>query len=797
MAWQRGMRAWSASGYVVRDADIPDRLELDSSPRSQSVETFVMTRAAERAWLRFNQHLESARGAVFWVSGPAGCGKTHFLNYLLALQNRAGAMTAESSRRLTCGIELAGRVGASELEAYLLSAIAEQIGARGDELWRTMRGAAALQVALQQAARVGFHALTIAIDCGLAECRAVDDYVETIAEVAANAKRARLNLIIAARSRGPRAAQALEVAPADSIEGIGAAIRRTRELGEGADALVARAYAGMEMRGFDPLGIYPFHPHAAAALPGIAGPPLTFARVARIALGAEQANRERVERLIYPADLLAFAATARLGDSGTDALAIIRDAAQAYVGNEAELAREIVDTLVVEHLAGVTASLTLTEIQARLPSLAQRVGESWTRNAIEGVLDQLAARTRGVIRFDADGARFDPSAAAVPEVARFNSALKLVRRFDPALSASRELPELSAKLKRLENAMGSRADAAIGVERLLAGAVRESGMTTSAEQSRTIAEFVALAQGSARGLIELGADSARAEAALKTVAAYEAIAAAAAAIPRLATMREYLKATGLRASSELPSGRDGAIVALETECELLAIETSPRALSAIPRALKALEARFQKFKWTYVQLYCVAHENWRAELARLDPIAEDARRHLEALTRLNAISALGPPVSAELDAAVKLVATRVRRCDFDGPLAPETMPRCPGCSFTLGTEPPRQALSDLLDRLRRAINSKLAALSQSVIAALIREHDTGRRLEGVLKIIQASQTDALVQVLDERLARYLAQLLDDNLGAAQPPRQPISIVEPASSHAPMRRHARDPNSRFK
>ena len=52
------------------------------------------------------------------------------------------------------------------------------------------------------------------------------------------------------------------------------------------------------------------------------------------------------------------------------------------------------------------------------------------------------------------------------------------------------------------------------------------------------------------------------------------------------------------------------------------------------------------------------------------------------------------------------------------------------------------------------------------------------RFEGVLKIIQASQTEALVQVLDERLARYLAQLLDDNLGAAQPPRQSISIVEP-------------------
>ena len=773
------MRAWPSSGYVVREADIPERLELDSSPRSQSVETFVMTRAAEHSWRRFNEHLESARGAVFWVSGPPGCGKTHFVNYLLALQDRAGSPTAESSRRLTCGIELAGRVGALELEAYLLSAIAEQIGARGDELWRSIRGAAALRVALEQAARVGFHALTIAIDFALAEWQAVDDYVAAIAEVAANAKRARFNLIIAARNRGPRAAQALEVAPADSIECISAAIRRTRELGDGADALVARAYGGMVMRGFDPLGIYPFHPHAAAALPGTAGPPMTFAAVARIARDAEQAHRERgAERLIYPGHLLEFAPRARLGDSATDALALVRDAAQSFVGNEAQLASETVDTLVIEHLAGATATLTLTEIEARLPSFAERVGESWTRTSITGVLDQLATRTRGVIRFDPEGARFDPSAAAAPEVARFNAALTLVRRFEPALGASRELPELGAKLKRLENAMGSAADAAIRLEHLLSDAMRESGMTTSTEQSLAIGEFIALAQGSARALVEIGADPARSEAAIKTVAAFEGIAAAAAALPRLRVMREYLKATGLRASSELPPGRDATIVALETECELLAIETGPRALSSIPRALEALEARFQKFKWTYVQLYTAAHENWRAELARLHPIAEDAHRHLEALKRLNAISALGPPASEELDAAVKQVASRVRRCDFDRPLAPETTPRCPGCSFMLGAESPREALSDLMDRLRRAINSKLAALSQSMIAALIREHDTGQRLEGVLKIIQASQTEALVQVLDERLARYLAQLLDDNLGASQPVRQPMSIAEP-------------------
>jgi len=68
-----------------------------------------------------------------------------------------------------------------------------------------------------------------------------------------------------------------------------------------------------------------------------------------------------------------------------------------------------------------------------------------------------------------------------------------------------------------------------------------------------------------------------------------------------------------------------------------------------------------------------------------------------------------------------------------------------------------------MERLRRGLAIKLAALSQNVIARLIREHDRDHRLEGFLKITQAAQTEALVRVLDEKLARYLAQVLDDSL----------------------------------
>src|SRR5260370_12869302 len=144
----------------------PERLELQTSPRVSTVASYVFTRAAERSWQLLNQHLEGPQGGVFWIGGPAGCGKTHFLDYVIALQRRAGALDAQNARRLVCGLELAGRITGAEVEMFLLSVLAEQIG--GDQcsgdLFRHLRGAAALNVALESPRRTGIKAAAAASD---------------------------------------------------------------------------------------------------------------------------------------------------------------------------------------------------------------------------------------------------------------------------------------------------------------------------------------------------------------------------------------------------------------------------------------------------------------------------------------------------------------------------------------------------------------------------------------------------------------------------------------------------------
>ena len=202
-----GRRRADARRWFELEPPAPERLELETSPRIATVASYVFTRAAERSWQVLNQHLEDPHGSVFWIGGPPGCGKTHFLDYVIALQRRAGALDAQNMRRLVCGLELAGRVRAAELELYLLSVLAEQIG--GDprssgDLFRQMRGAAALNVGLETARRTGIKSITVAIDFGIAECEAAE-FFAMLAQVAASFHQVKFTVIAAGRAMAPEA----------------------------------------------------------------------------------------------------------------------------------------------------------------------------------------------------------------------------------------------------------------------------------------------------------------------------------------------------------------------------------------------------------------------------------------------------------------------------------------------------------------------------------------------------------------------------------------------------------------
>lgn len=775
-----GKRRASAPRWFELEPPAPERLRLETTPRVSTVASYVFTRAAERSWEVLNQHLAEPQGAVFWIGGPAGCGKTHFLDYVIALQRRAGALDAQNIRRLVCGLELAGRVSAAEAELFLLSVLAEQIG--GDprssgDLFRQMRGAAALNVGLETARRTGIRAVTVAIDFGTSQCESAADFFKMLAQVAASFHQVKFTVIAAGRATAPEATRALAVAPRDANEETIIAVRRARRLVEDAELDAGIAYAGIDTAGLAPDSIFPFHPLTLSALRAIATRPnpagessdpatiVSLSRLAREVLSSPifagaGGGGESPARLIYPPDLTMNAVissqiTALLAEAGRAAWKIARDRIADLDGYEKDLAREIIDSLIMENVCGGTAALAIEELQSRVPMVARSgTADERTLAAVRGLLRRLEVSTGDVIRFETDAARFDPEAAGAPDLAAFNAALVLARRFDPRLGLARDREGLDARLKRLEAAMADAVEAAIRTRNVLASALTEANLEMPAANR-------------AAAMLEAAADRSYLASAIQIADAYEAIAAACASMPRMRSMRESLTATGLRAApgeaglSESVS-RESAVASLETECELLRVELGPRILTGPPRSLDAMEARFQKFKWTYVQCYLSAHERWRLKMERLELVAGDARRYFDALTRLNAIAALGLPEGEHLGARVVELSARVVRCELKDAIAPETTPRCSSCGFQLGAASPQAELEEAMEGIRRALEIKLAALSQSMIARLIRIHDREHRLEGFLKITQAAQTDALVRVLDEKLARYLAQVLDEN-----------------------------------
>ncbi len=221
MELQKGVRRRAdARRWFELEPPAPERLRLETSPRVSTVASYVFTRAAERSWEVLNQHIAEPQGAVFWIGGPAGCGKTHFLDYVIALQRRAGALDAQNIRRLVCGLELAGRVSAAEVELLLLSVLAEQIG--GDprssgDLFRQMRGAAALNVGLETAGRTGVRAVTVAIDFAASQCESAAEFFRMLAQVAASFRQVKFTVIAAGRATAPEAARALSGLPPDAI----------------------------------------------------------------------------------------------------------------------------------------------------------------------------------------------------------------------------------------------------------------------------------------------------------------------------------------------------------------------------------------------------------------------------------------------------------------------------------------------------------------------------------------------------------------------------------------------------
>jgi hypothetical protein len=260
------MREVAVHEPIEIGSEIAERMALESAPGAASVASFVMTRGAQRAWEAINGQLTETHGALLWIGGASGTGKTHFLNYIAALNRNAGSLSPEPARNLTLAIELAGRARAADIDSLVLQLLARELAGdqhKASPLWRQMRGVEAIPMALEQARRQGVRTVTVVIDFSAADARPAAASLRALAEAASTLKHPKLTVIAAGRGDAPEQAQAFKVAP-ETDEAIAVAIGRARRLDETAQRIVEDAYRGTDSGEYDLRAIYPFPPSGRA-----------------------------------------------------------------------------------------------------------------------------------------------------------------------------------------------------------------------------------------------------------------------------------------------------------------------------------------------------------------------------------------------------------------------------------------------------------------------------------------------------------------------------------------------------
>src|SRR6516165_10233380 len=85
----------SLANVIEFGPPVADRIALESAPSAATIDFYLLTEAATRAWGAISASQTSNVSRIFWVSGPAAAGKTHFLNYVMALEERAAAYDIE------------------------------------------------------------------------------------------------------------------------------------------------------------------------------------------------------------------------------------------------------------------------------------------------------------------------------------------------------------------------------------------------------------------------------------------------------------------------------------------------------------------------------------------------------------------------------------------------------------------------------------------------------------------------------------------------------------------------------
>jgi len=207
----------------------------------------------------------------------------------------------------------------------------------------------------------------------------------------------------------------------------------------------------------------------------------------------------------------------------------------------------------------------------------------------------------------------------------------------------------------------------------------------------------------------------------------------------------------------------GSLPDLDTDREAVLNASTFAAAWRDPSRLAWMESILDIWRREYVARYVQFHSRQREALTSLAERLEDAQPLASALGRLNQVRALGPPVGVgALEAYCRL--RQARPCPVDErdlAAALGEAPLCPGCGCRLGDSAPASEAGRVVKSLQRALVAQQSRLGSRVVSRILANPRQGdqERIDQFLRVVQASDLDGLILVLDDTLVGFIEDLL--------------------------------------
>lgn len=232
--------------------------------------------------------------------------------------------------------------------------------------------------------------------------------------------------------------------------------------------------------------------------------------------------------------------------------------------------------------------------------------------------------------------------------------------------------------------------------------------------------------------------------------------------PGLATLRrrapDLLRLHAYLSAAVLPPQQE---VLLLDRLSLLA-QLSPVALLQHPQQWDALVANADWWRDRFEREYRRGHDAHRTQAAAAFARLQAAAERVQALARLDGMAGLGAPLGVPAMLAWRNALTDLEPCaaDSEDEAWLAAAPWCPACGYQLTDPGPEPAMAAVLTDVERALSRQLRRLSTQAIRHIVQDAQRPA-LDRFLQVLQASDADALVRVLDDEVSGYLQALLAD------------------------------------